>query len=380
MAITHIKETLSALKVDRSSGHPKPHKVCLLLAVINLIQQGKITNNRIQLDDALEQQFLKHIEKFKKGNDSSNINMPFYHLQSDGFWHFQFYQGGGQLLTQGKGTPSKAKIKQAVEYVSLDQEIYLAFQNPMHAGQCKEALLENLEDLSEQFHRWLLQTGRSEKTAKNYIQAIRGSISNWAHENNISRKNLMAVTGYSHFHHVAENIAGYEAFKAFDKRGKGMYSDALNNYKAFLADTGQVYVNQDIDNILQATTISNTEKAQLVKTRIGQGRYREKLINYWQGCAVTKYPATQLLVASHIKPWRASNNEERLSTYNGILLLPNIDKAFDLGYISFEESGQIILSAQLETPDKIGINPNMHVPFAKEHLPFLEYHRGELLK
>ena len=43
--------------------------------------------------------------------------------------------------------------------------------------------------------------------------------------------------------------------------------------------------------------------------------------------------STWILIASHIKPWRVSNNNERLDVYNGLLLLPNLDKLFDKGYI-----------------------------------------------
>jgi predicted restriction endonuclease len=66
-------------------------------------------------------------------------------------------------------------------------------------------------------------------------------------------------------------------------------------------------------------------------------------------------------VASHIKPWRASDNTERLDTYNGLLLLPNLDKAFDLGFITFTERGRIIVSNQLEESGKLGIDSGMRI-------------------
>ena len=56
-----------------------------------------------------------------------------------------------------------------------------------------------------------------------------------------------------------------------------------------------------------------------------------------------------LLVASHIKPWRDADNIERLDQYNGFLLLPNLDKVFDLGFITFRATGEIIVSKQIES-------------------------------
>ena len=49
-----------------------------------------------------------------------------------------------------------------------------------------------------------------------------------------------------------------------------------------------------------------------------------------------------LLIASHIKPWRESNNEERLDGSNGLLLSPHIDKLFDKHLISFTSKGELI--------------------------------------
>jgi HNH endonuclease len=88
--------------------------------------------------------------------------------------------------------------------------------------------------------------------------------------------------------------------------------------------------------------------------------------DYWKGCSVTAFPRIDLLVASHIKPWKASNNFERLDVFNGLLLLPNLDRAFELGYISFNEKGTIIISPTLEHPELIGIDSTMRLNVASE--------------
>lgn len=78
----------------------------------------------------------------------------------------------------------------------------------------------------------------------------------------------------------------------------------------------------DIDNDKEILGLPKTYKDALVKSRIGQGKFREDLIDYWAGkCAVTGLKMVQLLKASHIKPWRISNNYERLDKFNGSALL-----------------------------------------------------------
>ncbi len=383
MSLAYYQEKLSSLNVDRSSGHPKPHKVCLLFAIIDLIAKGCIVHNRIELNDDLKTAFAIHFEKLKKGNDAKNINQPFYHLQSEGFWYFQLKpnvtQGMEQLKAAGR-TPSENQIKNLIEYAYLDQELFDYLNSEVTKSVLREALLENLEDLSVQFHRWILSVGKSEKTAKNYVGAIKSTLSNWVRDAGISQQNLISIQSYSKIHGIAEELAKYEVFKDTNARGGQMYCAALNSYKEFLADTCQTQVNEDIAQIINDDTIDNTEKAALVNTRVGQGKFREKLIKYWKGCALTGYQLPQFLVASHIKPWRAANDKERLDTFNGILLLPNLDKAFDLGYISFTENGQIKVSEFVESPGNLGIQETMQINLERQHQDYLAYHREEIFR
>jgi putative restriction endonuclease len=120
-----------------------------------------------------------------------------------------------------------------------------------------------------------------------------------------------------------------------------------------------------------------TEREAIIKARIGQGRFREGLLQLWRGCAVTDVRHPDLLRASHIKPWRWSSNDERLDPHNGLLLLPHYDHLFDRGYIAFDDAGTLLRSPAILTlpPERLGINPNARLRrLEPEHVPFLEYH------
>jgi len=140
------------------------------------------------------------------------------------------------------------------------------------------------------------------------------------------------------------------------------------------------YVETDIDAILDDSTVSPTERHDLVKCRIGQGTFRQKLIAYWKACAVTGYKDTGLLVASHIKPWRACNNAERLNPFNGLLLTPNLDRAFDAGLITFCPGGLISLSPLLSSPQQLRIESGMRVTLTSQHEPFMHFHRTSVFR
>lgn len=127
--------------------------------------------------------------------------------------------------------------------------------------------------------------------------------------------------------------------------------------------------------------LSETVREAIVQSRIGQGVFRDNLKKYWKKCAVTGCKLVVTLKASHIKPWRDSDNKERLDVYNGLLLIPNLDTAFDKGYISFDNEGKIIISASLKEDDKnkLGINSEMKISrLEKNHIKYLDYHRQNI--
>jgi hypothetical protein len=135
---------------------------------------------------------------------------------------------------------------------------------------------------------------------------------------------------------------------------------------------------EDIENIIDNKILIDTETENLVKCRIGQGDFRKKLIKYWGGCSVTKFYQIEILIASHIKPWRDSSNTERLDHFNGLLLTPNLDKLFDKGYISFDNNGSILISKDLIDYEILGINKNMKINIDKEHQKYLKFHRSDI--
>jgi len=131
----------------------------------------------------------------------------------------------------------------------------------------------------------------------------------------------------------------------------------------------------------ELNNLSPTERQAVTKARVGQGTFRQRLLEMWEGCAVTDVKLPNVLRASHIKPWRFSSNSERLNPYNGFLLLPQYDQLFDKGLISFDEGGGIIRSAALEMiePAKLGIDPNDRLrSLSNRHRGFLQYHREEV--
>lgn len=230
------------------------------------------------------------------------------------------------------------------------------------------------------FEQWLISVGKSPKSAKNYSQAVFSSINKWAKEAKLLSEDIANIQSVCEISSLFEKLKNLEEFIKFNNQGKGMYSAALKQYINYMDDISGHSINEDISSIISEEALKETEKTLLISARIGQGQFRKDLISYWQGCSLTGFSNARFLVASHIKPWRSSSNEERLDVDNGLLLLPNYDKAFDLGYISFDDDGKILISNQLEGLTDLGISTNQSFKIKEGNRPYLEFHRENVFE
>jgi HNH endonuclease len=230
------------------------------------------------------------------------------------------------------------------------------------------------------FETWLINLGKSSNTAHKYSKAIEGSISKWAMDGGLTDNKISTTISLTDFESLVKQIQQLDIFISRNTIGKGMYGAALKHFAYFLEDMNGEAIKADIDEILSDNTIAITEKSSLISTRLGQGVFRQKLLNYWGGCAITGYKNTRLLIASHIKPWKVADNNERIDVNNGILLLPNLDKVFDIGYITFEFDGKIRISGELDQASMIGINQHMSIQLTDKHMPYIKYHQSSVFE
>ncbi len=138
-------------------------------------------------------------------------------------------------------------------------------------------------------------------------------------------------------------------------------------------------------NIQADQRLDETERRALLLARRGQGLFRANVSTIERACRVTKVERREHLIASHIKPWRDSSNDERLSSENGLLLTPTIDHLFDKGFISFEGGGDLIISpvADPTSLQRMGLPTEHRVkvgPFSEGQRKFLDYHRDNILR
>ena len=136
---------------------------------------------------------------------------------------------------------------------------------------------------------------------------------------------------------------------------------------------------------LVAALPRTTEAERLVVQRVGQSLFRDGLLDLWEGrCAVTGLAVPELLRASHIKPWaQCDRDAERLDVYNGFLLAPHLDAAFDCGFVTVSDDGRVVLSEALDADARVtlGIDRPLRVrSIADGHRGYLPWHRDRVFK
>ncbi len=126
-------------------------------------------------------------------------------------------------------------------------------------------------------------------------------------------------------------------------------------------------------------TSEKRERDAIAKARIGQGRFRQDLLEYWCGtCPLTQVDVASLLIASHIVPWRLSNNSEKVDKFNGFVFSPSVDRLFDKGFISFDDDGGVLQRNDVPTLllQKLGIPSEARISgLQHEHINYLKRHR-----
>jgi len=141
--------------------------------------------------------------------------------------------------------------------------------------------------------------------------------------------------------------------------------------------------------------LEDTVRKSVIQARRGQGKFRANVEAVESSCRLTGITNRSLLIASHIKPWRACKTAtERLDGMNGLLLTPDADLLFDRGFISFRDDGEVLVSEHIDHDDlyRLGFQQLVRERFGLAEAPtmwrttefsvnqcrYLSYHRSEV--
>lgn len=185
---------------------------------------------------------------------------------------------------------------------------------------------------------------------------------------------------------IGRTIAGMHRAEGAKSRGNAQKRiriclDKTLDADAFIGRECDAREEFTVDN--HAPGLSETERIYLRRARIGQGGFRDALLaKFGNTCPVTGIKHPDLLIASHIKPWRACSNAERLDPENGILLSGLVDRLFDSGLITFDDHGGITMSPRLSADDvgRCALATAAKIKLSKTSKRYLIYHRDAVFR
>lgn len=176
----------------------------------------------------------------------------------------------------------------------------------------------------------------------------------------------------------------------------GLESDPLFYWKLFVdfdaiweRQNGPLVFNygkqKDKSHLTKAEMKTKINKQEIRQARYGQGKYREQLFEQCHYCPFTMISDERLLIASHIKPWAASTDKEKVDPFNGYIFSPLYDKLFDRGFITFTENRHVILSEFISpyTWKQINLKNNTFIkslPMDEKRIAYLDFHHESVFK
>lgn len=102
----------------------------MLLAIVDEIEAGSITENRIFISDELVARFRDVWSRYVRNPAfRPDFTKPFFHLRGERFWHLKMAPGKDVLLTASHSPKSFRSLKETVLYASLDPELYGLLQD-----------------------------------------------------------------------------------------------------------------------------------------------------------------------------------------------------------------------------------------------------------
>lgn len=118
LSLNYYLTLLLSVKTQIVAGEKKVAKPILILAILKAISENLLTKNEIKYTDELEDIYIGLYDKY--GKVLSPMKYPFYHMQSDGFYHIK-----GNLPTK---SPTPKQLKEKIEYAYLDDQLWNLLQ------------------------------------------------------------------------------------------------------------------------------------------------------------------------------------------------------------------------------------------------------------
>ena len=135
------------LHTNTQKGVKAPHKAIMLLSVIDLVEYGVITSNKIEFSERLEKQFQHNWSRYIGLSNvfQPRVGTPFWHLHYEPFWKLVPYEGGDEAIAMWlQGNPySPGTTRKHIRYAEVDQDLFNLLQDETNRAKSRTALIKH---------------------------------------------------------------------------------------------------------------------------------------------------------------------------------------------------------------------------------------------
>ena len=190
----YIKK-IERLRVDKAHG-TAPHQPLLLLAVIELIEQGQIYENKIPLSPDLAETFLKYWTKVVTDR-KPDIALPFFHLKSSGFWHLHPNAGYEKVLSVASRIRSTSRLREVVAYASLDDEIFVLLADPQDREVLRQKLInKHFSNLKQEIESLLVENDQISAYREKLLRNVKHTFSSQKPTESLQTEDGIRTAGF----------------------------------------------------------------------------------------------------------------------------------------------------------------------------------------
>lgn len=135
MRLAEYQDKFRRLVVNMAGGRRSPHKLCMLLALIDLARAGALRENRIYFAPPLLERYSRFFTAVRAPSDHANPYFPFFHLSGklrDGqpsFWHLQPLPGREDVVHAMRTARSVGDITNNIAFAYVDAELFELLQD-----------------------------------------------------------------------------------------------------------------------------------------------------------------------------------------------------------------------------------------------------------
>ena len=138
-----LRSDTSPARWSELTRHRAPHKPLMLLTVMDLIAQGVVQTNFIEFNSDLLDVFDLYWTKIMGEDKPSNPVLPFFHLQSDGFWHLISTPGKEQILAAVTQIRTISQLHDLVLGAKLDDALFSEMQDSQPRNRLRAVLIQS---------------------------------------------------------------------------------------------------------------------------------------------------------------------------------------------------------------------------------------------